>query len=93
MFLALIIGKISAAAVGYLVGLIALRRTVVYFCHDHSGNSRLLLFLHQVNPLATSPSNRRRSPWSVRSIRACHTLASRPARRCMSPRVCSSSAS
>ena len=31
VFLALIIGMISAAVVGYLVGLIALRRTGIYF--------------------------------------------------------------
>src|SRR3569623_1925593 len=31
VFTALVIGMVAAAAVGYLVGLIALRRTVIYF--------------------------------------------------------------
>ncbi|MBN8982414.1 MAG: branched-chain amino acid ABC transporter ATP-binding protein/permease [Rhizobiales bacterium] len=51
VFLALIIGMISAAAVGYLVGLIALRRTGIYFAMITVAIAEVFFFV-EFNPLA-----------------------------------------
>ena len=51
MFLALIIGMISAAVVGYLVGLIALRRTGIYFAMITVAIAEVFFFV-EFNPLA-----------------------------------------
>lgn len=51
VFLALIIGMISAAVVGYLVGLIALRRTGIYFAMITVAIAEVFFFV-EFNPLA-----------------------------------------
>jgi branched-chain amino acid transport system permease protein len=51
VFLALIIGMIAAAAVGYLVGLIALRRTGIYFAMITVAIAEVFFFV-EFNPLA-----------------------------------------
>jgi len=51
VFLALVIGMISAAAVGYLVGLIALRRTGIYFAMITVAIAEVFFFV-EFNPLA-----------------------------------------
>ena len=51
VFLALIIGMVSAAAVGYLVGLIALRRTGIYFAMITVAIAEVFYFV-EFNPLA-----------------------------------------
>ena len=51
MFLALVIGMISAAVVGYLVGLIALRRTGIYFAMITVAIAEVFFFV-EFNPLA-----------------------------------------
>ena len=51
VFLALIIGMVSAAAVGYLVGLIALRRTGIYFAMITVAIAEVFFFV-EFNPLA-----------------------------------------
>ena len=51
MLLALIIGMIAAAAVGYLVGLIALRRTGIYFAMITVAIAEVFFFV-EFNPLA-----------------------------------------
>ena len=51
VLLALIIGMISAAAVGYLVGLIALRRTGIYFAMITVAIAEVFFFV-EFNPLA-----------------------------------------
>ena len=51
VFLALIIGMISAAVVGYLVGLIALRRTGIYFAMITVAIAEVFFFV-EFNPLS-----------------------------------------
>ncbi len=51
VFLALIIGMIAAAVVGYLVGLVALRRTGIYFAMITVAIAEVFFFL-EFNPLA-----------------------------------------
>ncbi len=51
VFLALIIGMVVAAAVGYLVGLIALRRTGIYFAMITVAIAQIFFFV-EFNPLA-----------------------------------------
>jgi len=51
VFLALIIGMISAAVVGYLVGMIALRRTGIYFAMITVAIAEVFFFV-EFNPLA-----------------------------------------
>ena len=51
VFLALVIGMIAAAAVGYLVGLIALRRTGIYFAMITVAIAEVFFFV-EFNPLA-----------------------------------------
>jgi branched-chain amino acid transport system permease protein len=51
VFLALIIGMVAAAAVGYLVGLIALRRTGIYFAMITVAIAEVFYFV-EFNPLA-----------------------------------------
>src|ERR1700739_602234 len=51
VILALIIGMIAAAAVGYLVGLIALRRTGIYFAMITVASAEVFFFV-EFNPLA-----------------------------------------
>jgi branched-chain amino acid transport system permease protein len=51
VFLALIIGMISAAVAGYLVGLIALRRTGIYFAMITVAIAQVFFFV-EFNPLA-----------------------------------------
>lgn len=51
VFLALVIGMIAAAVVGYLVGLIALRRTGIYFAMITVGIAEVFFFV-EFNPLA-----------------------------------------
>lgn len=51
VFLALIIGMIAAAVVGYLVGLIALRRTGIYFAMITVAIAEVFFFV-EFNPLA-----------------------------------------
>ena len=51
VFLALVIGMVSAAAVGYLVGLIALRRTGIYFAMITVAIAEVFFFV-EFNPLA-----------------------------------------
>lgn len=51
VFLALIIGMISSAIVGYLVGLIALRRTGIYFAMITVAIAQVFYFV-EFNPLA-----------------------------------------
>ncbi|MEO8318284.1 MAG: branched-chain amino acid ABC transporter ATP-binding protein/permease [Bradyrhizobium sp.] len=51
VFLALIIGMIAAAVVGYLVGLIALRRTGIYFAMITVAIAEVFYFV-EFNPLA-----------------------------------------
>ncbi|CAN5221289.1 branched-chain amino acid ABC transporter ATP-binding protein/permease [soil metagenome] len=51
VFLALIIGMISAAIVGYLVGLIALRRTGIYFAMITVAIAQIFFFV-EFNPLS-----------------------------------------
>src|SRR6201996_5957426 len=51
VFLALIIGMISAAVVGYLVGLIALRRTGIYFSMITVAIAEVFFFV-EFNPLS-----------------------------------------
>src|ERR1041384_2351931 len=51
VLLALIIGMIAAAAVGYLVGLIALRRTGIYFAMITVAIAEVFYFV-EFNPLA-----------------------------------------
>src|SRR6476469_2562446 len=51
VFLALIIGMVAAAAVGYLVGLIALRRTGIYFAMITVAIAEVFFFV-EFNPLA-----------------------------------------
>src|SRR5947209_15281049 len=51
VFLALVIGMISAAVVGYLVGLIALRRTGIYFAMITVAIAEVFFFV-EFNPLA-----------------------------------------
>ena len=51
VFLALIIGMISAAVVGYLVGLIALRRTGIYFAMITVAIAKVFFFV-EFNPLS-----------------------------------------
>jgi branched-chain amino acid transport system permease protein len=51
VFLALVIGMVAAAAVGYLVGLIALRRTGIYFAMITVAIAEVFFFV-EFNPLA-----------------------------------------
>jgi branched-chain amino acid transport system permease protein len=51
VFLALVIGMIAAAAVGYLVGLIALRRTGIYFAMITVAIAEVFFFV-EFNPLS-----------------------------------------
>ena len=51
VFLALVIGMVAAAAVGYLVGLIALRRTGIYFAMITVAIAQVFYFV-EFNPLA-----------------------------------------
>jgi branched-chain amino acid transport system permease protein len=51
VFVALVIGMVSAAAVGYLVGLIALRRTGIYFAMITVAIAEVFFFV-EFNPLA-----------------------------------------
>ena len=51
VFLALIIGMVTAAVVGYLVGLIALRRTGIYFAMITVAIAQIFYFV-EFNPLA-----------------------------------------
>ena len=51
VFLALVIGMVSAAVVGYLVGLIALRRTGIYFSMITVAIAEVFFFV-EFNPLA-----------------------------------------
>jgi branched-chain amino acid transport system permease protein len=51
VFLALVIGMIAAAVVGYLVGLIALRRTGIYFAMITVAIAEVFFFV-EFNPLA-----------------------------------------
>jgi branched-chain amino acid transport system permease protein len=51
VFLALLIGMVAAAAVGYLVGLIALRRTGIYFAMITVAIAEVFFFV-EFNPLA-----------------------------------------
>ena len=51
VFLALIIGMVSSAVVGYLVGLIALRRTGIYFAMITVAIAQVFYFV-EFNPLA-----------------------------------------
>src|SRR6476659_426816 len=51
VFLALVIGMIAAAVVGYLVGLIALRRTGIYFAMITVAIAEVIFFV-EFNPLA-----------------------------------------
>ncbi|MDO8293376.1 MAG: branched-chain amino acid ABC transporter ATP-binding protein/permease [Gallionella sp.] len=51
VFLALVIGMISSAVVGYLVGLIALRRTGIYFAMITVAIAQVFYFV-EFNPLA-----------------------------------------
>ncbi len=58
--LALIIGMIAAAAVGYLVGLIALRRTGIYFAMITVAIAEVFFFV-EFNPLVGLDRRRERS--------------------------------
>jgi branched-chain amino acid transport system permease protein len=51
VFLALVVGMIAAAAVGYLVGLIALRRTGIYFAMITVAIAEVFFFV-EFNPLS-----------------------------------------
>ncbi|KQY99535.1 branched-chain amino acid ABC transporter permease/ATP-binding protein [Pseudolabrys sp. Root1462] len=51
VFIALVIGMVAAAAVGYLVGLIALRRTGIYFAMITVAIAEVFFFV-EFNPLA-----------------------------------------
>ena len=51
VFLALVIGMVAAAAVGYLVGLIALRRTGIYFAMITVAIAEVFFFV-EFNPLS-----------------------------------------
>ena len=84
--LALIIGMIAAAAVGYLVGLIALRRTGIYFAMITVAIAEVFFFVENSIRSRTGPAARTVCPACRRraSISASRRFTSPPAGRSIS---------
>ena len=90
VLLALVIGMIAAAAVGYLVGLIALRRTGIYFAMITVAIAEMFFFVENSIRCRPGPAARTACPACRRraSISVSPRCISPPAGRCISSSRC-----